>query len=232
MSNNSSDIVQFLEPRRSVGDHAYAELKQQIIEGALPPGSSWLEEEMAARFGVSRTPVREAMVRLEQEGFITIVPRRGLKVAEFTRRDVFEVNEVLESLELLALQRVAGRALAAEEIARFDAAVAGMDAALAADDVHAWAKADYAFHTTLIDLAGSRHLTRTAGNYLERAHRFRLATLGLRGRPFSSTTSHAATVECIRRQDPATATEIHHLHKRRWAHELDSLLDRLGLPPS
>ncbi len=215
-----------------MGDHAYAALKQQIIEGVLPPGSNWLEEEIAARFGISRTPVREAMVRLEQEGFVAIVPRRGLKVAEFTRRDVFEVNEVLESLELLGLQRVAARVLTGEDIARLDAAVAGMDAALAADDVSAWARADYAFHTTLIELADNRHLTRTAGNYLERAHRFRLATLGMRGRPVSSTTSHAATVECIRRRDPATATEIHLLHKRRWAGELDSLLDRLGLPAS
>jgi DNA-binding GntR family transcriptional regulator len=216
--------------RRSMGSMAYAEMKRQIIEGALEPGTQWLEEDLAVRFGMSRTPVREAAVRLEQEGFVQIVPRRGVRVREMTRRDVREVNEVLECLELQATKRLADRRPPAEELAGLDAAVRGMDEALAREDVDAWARADYEFHRGLIALAGNRHLEAVASTFLDKAHRFRVKTLPLRARPLKSTTSHAATLEAIRRGDVEMAVEIHKLHKRRWAGELGTLIERLGLP--
>jgi DNA-binding GntR family transcriptional regulator len=75
-----------------MGELAYAGLKHEIIDGDLQPASQWLEEELAVRLGMSRTPVREALVRLEQEGFVQITPRRGIRVRELTRRDVLEVH--------------------------------------------------------------------------------------------------------------------------------------------
>jgi DNA-binding GntR family transcriptional regulator len=217
-------------PARSMGGAAYAELKREIIQGELAPASQWLEEEVAARLGMSRTPIREALVRLEQEGFVQIMPRRGIRVREMTRRDVLEVNEVLECLELQATQRLAARGLAPEDMARLDATITGMDAALAADDVTAWARADYAFHRLLIELAGNRHLETVATTFLDKAHRFRFKTLEMRSRPLNSTASHAATVEAIRRMDVEMALDIHRLHKRRWAREVETLIERLGLP--
>ncbi len=216
--------------RRPMGELAYGELKREIIEGDLVPASQWLEEELAVRLGMSRTPVREALVRLEQEGFVQITPRRGIRVRELTRRDVLEVNEVLECLELQAVQRLAARGLGPEDMSRLDATIAGMDEALARDDVHAWAHADYGFHRKLIELAGNRHLEAVAMTFLDKAHRFRVKTLELRARPRKSTSSHAATVEAIRRMDPEMALDIHRLHKRRWAREVETLIERLGLP--
>ena len=166
-----------------MGSAAYADLKREIIQGDMAPASQWLEEEIAARLGMSRTPVREALVRLEQEGFVQITPRRGIRVRELTRRDVIEVNEVLECLELQATQRLAARGLSPEDMARLDATIAGMDEALASDDVHAWARADYAFHRLLIELAGNRHLEAVATTFLDKAHRFRVKTLEMRTRP-------------------------------------------------
>lgn len=216
--------------RRPMGELAYAELKREVIEGDLVPASQWLEEELAVRLGMSRTPVREALVRLEQEGFVQITPRRGIRVRELTRRDVLEVNEVLECLELQAVERLATRGLMPEDMARLDATIAGMDTALAADDVHAWAASDYAFHRLIIELAGNRHLEAVATSFLDKAHRFRFKTLEIRTRPRKSTSSHAATVEAIRRMDVEMALDIHRLHKRRWAREVDALIERLGLP--
>lgn len=213
-----------------MGEMAYTELKREIIHGELVPASQWLEEELAVRLGMSRTPVREALVRLEQEGFVQITPRRGIRVRELTRRDVLEVNEVLECVELQATQRLAGRGLLPEEMARLDASVAAMDEALAQDDVQAWARADHAFHRLLIELAGNRHLAEVARTFLDKAHRFRVKSLEYRSRPLNSTASHAATVEAIRRRDAEMALDIHRLHKRRCAREVDSLIERLGLP--
>jgi DNA-binding GntR family transcriptional regulator len=217
-------------PARSMGSAAYADLKREIIQGDMAPASQWLEEEIAARLGMSRTPVREALVRLEQEGFVQITPRRGIRVRELTRRDVIEVNEVLECLELQATQRLAARGLSPEDMVRLDATIIDMDAALARDDVNAWARADYAFHRLLIELAGNRHLEAVATTFLDKAHRFRVKTLEMRTRPLNSTASHAATVEAIRRMDIEMALDIHRLHKRRWAREVETLIDRLGLP--
>ena len=212
-----------------MGEVAYTELKRLIINGALAPGSQWLEEELALRFGMSRTPIREALVRLEQDGLVIITPRRGVQVARLTRRDVVEVNDVLESLELLAVERVAALAPTPGDLAPLDDAVRAMDHGLATDDAAAWIAADFRFHASLISLTGNRHLIRTAHTYLERAHRFRVSSHALRGRPVASTTAHATTVEAIRRGDPHTAVAIHQLHKRRWAGELTQLFDRLGL---
>jgi DNA-binding GntR family transcriptional regulator len=216
--------------RRSMVVQAYRELKRRIVANDLPPGAQFLEEELALMLGMSRTPVREAAVRLEQEGFVEIVPRRGLRVAPMSKRAVREINEVLECLEIQAAARLAARKLSDAEMKQLEAAVADMDVALAQEDINAWARADYEFHSLLIELCGNQHLTEVAQNYLDKAHRFRLLTLPLRPRPVYSNVNHAAVVEAIRRNDPQTAQDIHRAHKRRWASELTDLLERLDVP--
>ena len=104
--------------RKSLAASAYALLKDQIIDNRLPPGSQKLEEELALQLGMSRTPVREAIIRLEREGFVEVVPRRGVRVRALTKRDVREITEVLTCLESQAAERLAGRRLAPQEMAR------------------------------------------------------------------------------------------------------------------
>lgn len=209
---------------------AYDELKKRIISHELAPGAQILEEELALMLGMSRTPVREAAVRLEQEGFVELVPRRGVRVTALSKRAVREINEVLECLEIQAAERLAARHVSAEELRRLDLAVTEMDAALESEDIQAWADADYKFHKLLIELCGNAHLTAVAQNFLDKAHRFRLLTLSLRAKPVYSNVNHAAVLEAVRRNDPQTAQDIHRAHKRRWARELTELLDRLDLP--
>jgi DNA-binding GntR family transcriptional regulator len=216
--------------RRSMVETAYDELKRKIVTNALAPGSQYLEEELAIMLGMSRTPVREAAVRLEQERLVEIVPRRGVRIARLSKRAIREINEVLECLEIQAAERLAARKLPAEDIRLLEDAVARMDAALEREDIQAWAQADYDFHKLLIELCGNRHLAEVARNFLDKAHRFRLLTLPLRTRPVYSNVNHAAVVEAVRRNDPQTAQDIHRAHKRRWARELADLVERLDLP--
>lgn len=186
-----------------------------------------LEPELALRLGMSRTPVREALIRLEQEGFVELIPRRGMRVAALSPRDIREITEVLACLEVEAAERLASRRCSAEELARFDAAIAAMDAALEAKDHDRWNEADYAFHVLLVESCGNRHLVETAKQYLEKAHRFRALTSVHRAPPVYSNVNHAAVVEAIRRGDPQSAVEIHRAHKRRWLRELDDILRHL-----
>jgi DNA-binding GntR family transcriptional regulator len=207
-------------------DLAYRRLRQQILSNELRPGSETLEAELAQALGMSRTPVREAIVRLEYEGLVEVIPRRGVRVVPITLRDIREINEVLGWLEVLAAEKVAARHLTPAQIGAFDAAVLGMDTGLERGDMIAWAKADFRFHALLIELCGNVHLRRTAQLYLDKAHRARLITMPLRKRPVYSNTNHAAVVEAIRRNDSETAREIHAAHKKRWSHELDLIVDR------
>lgn len=216
--------------RRSMVETAYDEMKRRIIMNELAPGAQLLEEELAIMLGMSRTPIREATVRLEQEGFLEIVPRRGVRIARLSKRAISEINEVLECLEIQAAERLASRRLPPEEIKLLDDAVARMDATLESEDIFAWAQADYEFHRLLIELSGNRHLADVARNFLDKAHRFRLLTLPFRTRPVYSNVNHAAVVEAVRRNDPQTAQDIHRGHKRRWARELSELVERLDLP--
>lgn len=215
--------------RRSLVETAYAELKRQIITNELAAGAQFLEEELALRLGMSRTPMREAAIRLKQEGLLDVVPRRGFRVTRLSKRGVQETNEVLECLEIRAAERLAARKLPPEELRLLEDAVARMDAALEGDDTMAWAEADYSFHSLLIELCGNAQLAEVARTFLDKAHRFRLMTLPLREKPVYSNVNHAAVVEAVRRHDPQTAQDIHRAHKRRWSRELVDLLDRLDL---
>ena len=211
-------------------EEAFVALKAKIIHNEFEPGFQALEEELALLLGMSRTPVREALIRLENEGFVEVIPRRGMRVKPLSRRDIREINEVLACLEAEAAEKLASRRPGPEEIARLEAAIAGMDEALETDKPDAWAEADYRFHRLLVEMCGNRHLSDVALNFLEKAHRFRLITLPLREKPVYSNVNHAAVVEAIRRGDPQTALEIHRAHKRRWGRELNDVLERLKLP--
>jgi DNA-binding GntR family transcriptional regulator len=216
--------------RRNLVDDAYATLRRRIVENHYAGGQSVLEAQLALELGMSRTPIREALARLEAEGWVAILPRRGMRVRPLTARYVREVNEVLASLEAQAAERLASRRPGPAEIAILDSAIAGMDDALAREDMNAWAAADYRFHAAIIDLCGNSILADTARRFLDQAHRFRLLTLAHRGKPVYSNANHAAVVEAIRRGDAETASEIHWSHKRRWGRELDRLIEAARLP--
>ena len=107
----------------SMVDSAYRQLRKQILSNELPPGSETLEADLGRALGMSRTPVREAIVRLEYEGLVEVVPRRGIRVVPITLRDIREINEVLGWLEVLAAEKVAARHLTAAQIAELDSTV-------------------------------------------------------------------------------------------------------------
>lgn len=208
---------------------AYRRIKASIVEGEFAAGEKILEPELALRLGMSRTPVHEALVRLQDEGWIELVPRRGMRVAPLSVRDIREITEVLACLEVEAAERAAARRLPADDLAALDEAIASMDRALEAQDLDQWNEADFRFHRLLIEASGNRHLVDTAHRFLEKANRYRSLTTAHRVPPVYSNVNHAAVVEAIRRGDPQTAVEIHRAHKRRWLRELNDILARLGL---
>ena len=210
-------------------DKAYDILRERVISAHYPPAVTVSEPELASDLGMSRTPLREALVRLEHDGLIELIPRRGMRVKELSGRDIREISELLACLECEAAERLASRRLSAEELGRLDAAIAAMDEGLEADDMVKWSQADYQFHRLLIELHTNRHLVEVALGYLEKAHRFRLLAAPFRAKPVYSNVNHAAVVEAIRRGDPQSAVDIHRAHKRRWTRELNDLMPQFGV---
>jgi DNA-binding GntR family transcriptional regulator len=214
--------------RRSQTVHAYEEIRRRILENEMPAGSQYLEQELATRLGMSRTPVREALIRLAEDGLVEVRSRHGARVLPVSVDDMREIYELLTELEALAARRVAERGLAARELDRLDRCLAEMEAALARNDLDAWARHDETFHRLLIELSGNRRLVGVVENIWGQAHRVRMLTLRKRPLPTASNRDHAALVDAIRRRDPAAAAALHRKHREVAGAMLLKLIAKAG----
>lgn len=132
-------------------DQIREELRNRIADGRLPPGTKMVERELASELGVSRVPVREAVRMLESEGFVQVVPRRGVIVRRLSRRDVEELFDMREVLEVWAARRAATDATE-DELGHMRAILDAGEAALPDDHDRAH-HANEAFHDALVAMA-------------------------------------------------------------------------------
>lgn len=210
-------------------ERVYQALRDRILDNTWPPGYQALEQALALELGVSRTPVREALIRLHNEGLVEVVPRHGMRVLPVSPEDMAEIYAILTSLEAMAAALAAQRKPAPQELVPLEDACREMQEALAADDLDAWARADERFHRHLVALSGNRRLGEVVANFWDRAHRARMVTLRMRPRPVNSTREHRAVVKAIRRGDAQAAHELHRAHRERGAVELTAILREFRL---
>jgi len=216
-------------PAVSLVDTAYEWIRRRILDNVWPPGHRALEQEVALELGMSRTPVREALVRLQNDGLVEVVPRHGMRVLPVSPQDMREIYEVLTALECMAAEIVARRKPGDAELQTLTQATADMDEALARDDLEAWAAADERFHVSLVELSGNRALANTVWNYWDRAHRARMLSLRLRPKPVNSTHEHMQMVERLRAGDVAGAAAVTRAHRERANQELVAIFERFKL---
>jgi DNA-binding GntR family transcriptional regulator len=207
-------------------DVAYRVVRQRILDNAWAPGTQVLEGALALELGMSRTPVREACIRLANEGLVEIVPRHGIRVLPVSPSDMREIYEILTSLESMAAELVANSRPSAQKLAPLEKASRDMERALKRDDLDGWAEADERFHRHLLEMCGNAKLAGIVFNYWDRTHRARMVTLRLRPRPVNSTREHLAIVKAIRQGDAATAGALFRAHRQRASLELTELLQR------
>ncbi len=210
-------------------ERAYAELKRRILQNEAPPGSQYLESALAESLGVSRTPVREAAIRLAKEGLVEIRPRHGILVLPLSARDMAEIYELLTELESLAARRVAALKPGPRELAELEQATEEMARALKDDDLEGWAAADARFHDGLVALCGNRRLQEAYATYRDQAQRARMLTLRLRPKPVQSMKDHAALLKALKRGDAGAAASCHRQHRERAGKLLTDLLRSLGM---
>ncbi|MBL6946046.1 MAG: GntR family transcriptional regulator [Rhodospirillales bacterium] len=238
MAKNTSAAVQLdgliekvgASGRVAVVEHAYAALKQKILNNEFPPNYQALEQEIADLLGVSRTPVREILTRLQDEGLIERLPRRGFRVLPLTPDDIHGLADVLSCLEVRAVELLAEQNLAAdaEPLRLLEAANAHAIEALARDDREGWADADREFHRTILQFCGNRHLTRTGFSVWDQFHRADMITLRIRPMPVKSTPDHESIIAAIRAHDVKDAARRLARHRRDGREAIIASLEKFG----
>jgi DNA-binding GntR family transcriptional regulator len=208
---------------------AYARLKDEIRTNRMPPGFQATEPEIALHLGMSRTPVREALIRLEAEGLVELIPRRGARVLPINVNDMKEIYEILTSLEPDAAANLAAKKPTPSELRPLEKAVVDMETALAEDDLDAWADADDRFHHHVLDLHGNRRLKEFVLELNDQAHRSRIVTLRLREKPLMSNREHRKILEHIRQGKADAARKTFRAHRQRAARELVSILEKFRI---
>ncbi len=210
--------------RESRTEQAYRELRRRILDNELPAGTSMLEQELAELLGMSRTPVREALILLAKEGLVEVRPRQGMRVLPVSPDDMENIYQVLTALEAEAAGDIARRGLPKRRLKALRDAVQAMDEALDKDDLLAWAAADNEFHRLLMDASRNERLRALVHQFWDQGHRVRMLTLRLRPKPVMSNRDHLALVEAIERRDAEAARSIHREHRIQAGQMLVGLL--------
>jgi len=210
-------------------DTAYEMLKGEILLNRMPSGYQAPEPEIAAKLGMSRTPVREALIRLEAEGLIELIPRRGVRVLPILAQDMAEIYQILTALEPEAAADVAARGLTEVEFAALDEATTEMELALARDDLDSWAAADDRFHRKLLEIHGNRRMAAMIATLSDQAHRARMVTLRMRKKPVNSTRDHRTILNHIRAGDQEAARAAFRAHREAASRELLAILKEYRL---
>jgi len=154
-------------------DVIFNTLRDAIVTGDLKPGERLMEVELAEKMGVSRTPVREAIRRLETEGLVIMTPRKGTHVAELSIKDIIDVLEVRAALDGLATE-LAARNIKQEHLRQLDNIHKQYAAALQKENLAMAIKKDVEFHDAIYNAAGNIKLMNVAGNLREQIYRFRV----------------------------------------------------------
>ena len=157
-------------------DVVFNTLRQAILRGELKPGERLMEIQLANKLGVSRTPVREAIRKLELEGLVLMIPRKGAEVADISEKSLKDVLEVREALEELAA-RLACDKITKEGINRLKEAAQDFRSALKSNDITQMAEADVRFHDVICNATENQKLGQLLNNLREQMYRYRLEYL-------------------------------------------------------
>ena len=198
-------------PRASLRDRVYGMLLDAIIVGELAPGARLLDQELATRFSVSRTPVREALQRLEDDGLVESAPGAYTRVTPLDAQEARDAFPVVASLHGLAARLAHGRVTAAQCICMRQANRA-LSLALRKRDASAAIRADDAFHDVLIEASENIEIKRTLDRLMPRVRRLEYAQFGLLGRR-ESVEEHDHILAACRE---GTAQALQRLVEQNW----------------
>ena len=181
-------------------------IRSAIVDGQLHPGMRIAEPELADKFGISRTPIREAFRQLESEGFITVVPRKGAIVASLSPQDISNFYDLKMVLEGYAA-RCAAKTLTPEDLSRMETANRQMEASSRKKDLRRVLDHHNEFHNVFLRACGNEKLHAIVSNMVMQFQRFRLI-LATPGKIEGSIRQHEEIIEAFRKRDADRAEEL------------------------
>lgn len=209
-------------------ERAYAGLRERIAAGVLKPGRWYLQEELAVLLALSRTPVREALIKLAEEGWVTMRPRHGVQVKLISLAELGEIYEIMTALEAFAVLRMVEQGPTPELLALLRRAQKGMEGAFGKGDVKAWDKADEDFRRGLIRGSGNGQLMDSVDRLWQRARRAQVRTARYRTVPQISIEEHGVLMSHIESRDADAAFAARVEHCRRGFSVILALAESRG----
>lgn len=200
-------------------------LRAALISGELRPGVVYSAPALAADFGVSATPVREAMLDLAREGLVEAVRNKGFRVTELSERDLDEFTEIRALIEVPTVGRVT-RTATRDQLEALRPEAEAIVAAAREHDLIAYLEADRRFHLGLLGLAGNARLVETVGDLRKRSRLYGLTRLDQRGELVSSAEEHLELLDLMIAGDAEAAEECMARHlghvRSLWAAGLEA----------
>ena len=210
VGTGSRIAVSPLEDTSTFADRAYAALKDVILSLDIynSPGEVRLDErQLASDLGISRTPVREAMVQLEREGFVRSVPRRGIYVVRKTKREVIEMITAWAALESMAARLITENA-SDEDVASLRRMFATFENGAVRAHLDEYSEINIGFHQTIIRMSRNRVLIDLAENLFAHMRMIRRKTIGEQDRADRSIRDHMNIIQAIEARDTPRAEEL------------------------
>ena len=192
-------------------DVVFNTLRQAILTGELKPGERLMEIHLANRLGVSRTPIREAIRKLELEGLVTMIPRRGAEVAQITEKSMSDVLEVRRAMDALCVELACER-ISDEELKELKAACDNFEHAVRSKANKKIAKADVELHDIIVKATGNSRLVQLINNLSEQMYRYRYEYIKDASQHNRLIEEHRIIYESIVNKDKETASQAAKMH--------------------
>lgn len=196
-----------IERHQTLREKILETIRDAILKGSLKAGEKVSEPELAERFGISRTPIREAFRQLETEGYLTVIPRKGAVVTALSERDVEEYYDIKSVLEGHAA-RMAAERLTDKDLEKLEAINARLERLADEGDVKNFFRVHNEFHETFIRAAGNDKLLECMSQLMMKINRLRMASLSLPGRMKISVEEHRKIIEAFKTRDGERAYQL------------------------
>ena len=213
----------------SIGDRVYSALKEAIMAADIYAQREEIrldERQLSQALGVSRTPIREAMTLLEQEGFLRTVPRRGVFIVRKTKQEIIEIIQVCAALESMAA-RLATIHASDESIGGLRHMFDEFHSSAPSEHLHEYSDANIAFHQAIIQLSGSRLMAKTIENLFVHVRAIRRMTISQKDRASRSIADHMRIIEALERRDTELAERLVRQHSLDLAAHVEKYCDFL-----
>lgn len=196
-----------LEKHLTLREKILENIRDAIVSGELKAGSHISEPELAERYGISRTPIREAFRQLESEGYLTVIPRRGVIVSEFSPKDIEEFYAIKSIMEGYAARRACEK-LSEKDLGRLQSINNKLAELARAGDIKHFFKIHSDFHELFIKAADNEKLHELIAGLVTKFQRLRFTSLSLPGRMEVSVQEHEKIIDAFRKKDADLAEKL------------------------